>query len=178
MRKSSRLMAAVAAGGLVAGGLLTASTASAGAGGTSAVARPHLVSSQDVVRQTPSTVLLSATGGVPTTVVSETVSGGSWVVSATATLVSWEPSDYTRCTLYAGETVIGGATTMIGNSATGAGSGVYAASVTVQGAFSGTGPTTVSLRCGHDSTRTRAPYADPRATLWIHQSDGLGQPAR
>ncbi|GAA0394744.1 hypothetical protein [Streptomyces luteireticuli] len=178
MKKSSRLMTLLGIGGLVAGSLLTASSASAGAGSTSVVAEPHLTTSQDVVRQTSSGVLLSVTGGVPTTVISETVSAGSWVLSANATLVSWEPSDYTRCTLYAGETAVGGATSMIGSAATGAGSGVYAASVSAQGAFSSTGPTTVSLRCGHDSTRTRAPYADPGATLWLHRSDGLGRPRR
>ncbi|MFD9636561.1 hypothetical protein [Streptomyces violascens] len=178
MKKSLRLMTVLGVGGLVAGSLLTASSASAGTGSTSVVAQPHLTTSQDVVRQTPSSVLLSAAGGVPTTVISETVSAGSWVLSASATLVSWEPSDYTRCSLYAGETVVGGATTMIGNNTTGAGSGVYAATVSVQGAFSGTGPTTVSLRCGHDTTRNRAPYVDPQATLWIHRSDSLGLAAK
>ncbi|MBH1938120.1 hypothetical protein I5Q34_28305 [Streptomyces sp. AV19] len=178
MKKSSRLMTVLGIGGLVAGSLLTASSASAGPAGRSVVAEPHLTTSQDVVRQTSSAVLLSATGGAPTTVISETVPAGSWVLSSNATLVSWEPSDYTRCTLYAGETVVGGATSMIGNAATGAGSGVYAATVAAQGAFSGTGPTTVSLRCGHDTTRARAPYVDPGATLWLHRSDGPAQPKR
>lgn len=178
MKKSSRLMTVLGIGGLVAGSLLTASSASAGPGRASVVAEPHLTTSQDVVRQTSSGVLLSTTGGVPTTVISETVPAGSWVLSANATLVSWEPSDYTRCTLYAGETAVGGATTMIGNATTGAGSGVYAATISTQGAFSSTGQTTVSLRCGHDTTRTRAPYVDPQATLWLHRSDGLGQPKR
>ncbi|MGK5549609.1 hypothetical protein ACSNOH_33535 [Streptomyces sp. URMC 127] len=178
MKKSSQLMAVLGIGGLVAGSLLTASSASAGTGRTAVVAERHLTTSQDVVRQTSAGVLLSAAGGTPTTVISETVPAGSWVLSSNATLVSWEPSDYTRCTLYAGETVVGGATSMIGNAATGAGSGVYAATIAAQGAFSSTGPTTVSLRCGHDATRNRAPYVDPGATLWLHRSDGLGQPKR
>ncbi|WP_424886831.1 hypothetical protein [Streptomyces sp. XH2] len=178
MKKSSWLMTVLGVSGLMAGSLLTASSAAAGPGGTSVVAERHLTTSQDVVRQTSSGVLLSITGGVPTTVISETVPAGSWVLSSNATLVSWEPSDYTRCTLYAGETAVGGATSMIGNASTGAGSGVYAATVSAQGAFSSTGPTTVSLRCGHDTNRNRAPYVDPGATLWLHRSDGLGQPKR
>ncbi|MCD9145705.1 hypothetical protein [Streptomyces albireticuli] len=179
MKKSSRLMTVLGIGGLVAGSLLTASSASAGSSGASpaasVVAERHLMTSQDVVRQTSAAVLLNAAGGVPTTVLSETVPAGSWVLSSNATLVSWEPSDYTRCTLYAGETVVGGAASMIGNASTGAGSGVFAATVAAHGAFSGTGPTTVSLRCGHDTTRNRAPYVDPGATLWLHRSDGPGQ---
>lgn len=67
---------------------------------------------------------------------------------------------------------------MIGNSTTGAGSGVYAATISVQGAFTGTGSTAVSLRCAHDASRSRAPFVDPQATLWIHRSDGLGLTAK
>ncbi|RLU79735.1 hypothetical protein CTZ27_36515 [Streptomyces griseocarneus] len=179
MKKSSRLMAVLGAGGLLAGSLLTASSASAGqsnTGGTSVVAQPHLTTAQDVVRQTSSAVTLSTRGGVATTLASVTVDAGSYVLAGNATLVYWGSSDYSRCTLYAGETVLGGAATVVGNpaGAASAGTGVYAATVAVHGAVSSTSSTTVSLRCQHDNDRDSAPYVDPTATLWVHRTDGIG----
>lgn len=112
-------MTVLGIGGLVASSLLTAS---AGMRSTSVVSQPRLTTSQDVARQTSSTVLLRATGGVSTSVISGTVSAGSRMLAAGATLVSGETSDYTRCSLYAGETVVGRAAAMIGNNTT-AGSG-------------------------------------------------------
>ncbi|MBF6049943.1 hypothetical protein GO001_32975 [Streptomyces sp. NRRL B-1677] len=177
---SSRLMMVLGAGGLVAGGVLTAAPALAGASG-SVVAEPRLTAAGDVVRQSSSAVQLSTAGGAQATVVSETLPAGSWVLSGNATLVGWGPSDYTRCILYAGGTVVGGATTMVGNPGSGsAGTGVFAATVSTQGAFSSTSPTTVSMRCAHDADRAAgaAPYVDPQATLWAHRTDGLGQAKR
>ncbi|MBZ4318320.1 hypothetical protein [Streptomyces huiliensis] len=180
MTKSSRSMALLGAGVVVAGGVLTAASASAGTS-TAPVAEPRLATGQDVVRQNSSAVQLSTKGGVPTTVVSESVPAGSWVLSGNATLVGWGPSDYTRCALYAGESAVGAASTMVGSPTSGsAGTGVYVATVGIHGAFSSTGSTTVSLRCGHDQDRAAgaAPYVDPQATLWAHRSDALGSPRR
>ncbi|MFI1801157.1 hypothetical protein ACH427_27935 [Streptomyces sp. NPDC020379] len=179
MKKTPRLMAVLGAGGLVAGSLLTASSASAGqrgADGKSVMAQPHLTTAQDIVRQTSSAVTLSTSGGVATTLASVTVDAGSYVLAGNATLVYWGSSDYSRCTLYAGETALGGAATVVGNpaGAGSAGTGVYAATVAVHGAVSATSPTTVSLRCQHDSNRDSAPYVDPTATLWVHNTGSFG----
>ncbi|WP_058041812.1 hypothetical protein [Streptomyces roseifaciens] len=145
------------------------------------MAAPNLATGQDVVRQSSSAVQLSTAGGAHTTVVSESVPAGSWVLSANATLVSWGPSDYTRCMLYSGNTNIGGASTIVGSPGPGsAGTGTFVTTVSVHGAFSSTSATTVSLRCGHDQDRAAgaAPYVDPQATLWAHRSESLGQAKR
>ncbi|MEW2033361.1 hypothetical protein AB0901_23015 [Streptomyces roseifaciens] len=184
MKMSSRLAMGLGAGVLVAGGVLTGATASAGTASTaggSVVDAPNLANGQDVVRQSTSAVQLSTAGGAHTTVISESVPAGSWVLSANATLVSWGPSDYTRCMLYTGNTNIGGASTVVGNPGPGsAGTGTFVTTVSVHGAFTSTSPATISLRCGHDQDRAAgaAPYVDPQATLWAHRSEGLGQAKR
>lgn len=180
MKKPSRSMMVLGAGGLLAGSVLLTGSASAGAVGP-AVSAPELATSQDVVRQSSSVVQLSATGGVPTAVIYQSLPAGSWVLSANASLVSWAPSDYTRCNLYVGDTIVGGATAMVGDPGAGsAGTGTYVATVSLQGAFTSAADAGVSLRCGHDRTQTTGglPYVDPGATLWAHRSDGLGPAKR
>lgn len=177
MKKTSRLMTVLGIGGLVAGGLWVTTSASAVTSAPVSTST-NLTASADVVRQSASAVQLSTSGGASTTVVSAALGAGSWVLSSNATLVGWGPSDYTRCSLYSGNTVLGGATTMIGNPASGAGSGTYVATVSVHGSFTSSTSTTVELRCGHDTDRAAgsAPYVDPQATLWAHQTDSLRSP--
>jgi hypothetical protein len=135
---------------------------------------------QDVVRQTSAAVSLSPEGGVPTTVIAQSLPAGSWVLSSNATLVSWGPSDYTRCGLYAGDTPLGGATTMVGDptSPGGSGASVFVATLSVHGAFTSATDKKITLRCLHDSNRppTGTAYVDPGATVWAHKSDRLATP--
>lgn len=160
--------------------LIAGVTAAATVGGI-AQAGPRTASlgtADDVVRQTSRGVSLSPTGGVQTTVIAQSLPAGAWVLSSNVTLVSWGPSDYTRCSLYAGDAQVGGATTMIGNpnAPDGSGAAVFVATLSVQGAFSSTSDKDISLRCGHDSNRPAngTAYVDPGATVWAHKSDALG----
>ncbi|MCP2256445.1 hypothetical protein LX15_000128 [Streptoalloteichus tenebrarius] len=183
---SYRRLTVLGIGVLVAGSAVVATSASAAPATGSAVSgrqttqavngpvrESDLTTGQDVVRQTTSAVKLQSTGGVQTTVLSTSLPAGSWVLSSNASLVSWGPSDYTRCTLFVNETVVGGAATMVGApSPNGEQTGVYVATVSAHGAFTSGATTTVSLRCSHDHTRaaSETAYVDPSATLWAHRS--------
>ncbi|SHF87070.1 hypothetical protein [Streptoalloteichus hindustanus] len=171
-----RVLAALGVGVFVVGSAFAAQSASAqptpqSASGPSV--KSDLTTGEDVVRQTTANVRLQPTGGTPATVLLVSLSPGSWVLSSNVTLVSWGPSDYTRCGLYVNEKGVGGAATMVGGpSPSGEPTGVYVATLSVHGAFTSGENTTVSLRCAHDHNRTasEAAYVDPGATLWAHRS--------
>jgi hypothetical protein len=134
---------------------------------------------KDAVIHTTAAKSLSTTGGAETTIISVILPAGSWVISATVTLVNFGPSDYTRCQIVAGTTQIGAATTMVGNpTLTGAqGSAPFVATLSTMGAFKTSAvATTVNVNCSHDHS-TPPPngpgYVDPLATLHAQKSASL-----
>jgi hypothetical protein len=60
----------------------------------------------DAVITTTANTSLTLTGGTPTTFESLTLPKGSWVLQAANTAVSFEPPDYYRCTILAGDTTV------------------------------------------------------------------------
>jgi len=132
----------------------------------------------DALAETHSNMNLSTTGGGEVTITSLSLSPGSWVVSAEATLVNFGPSDFTRCQITANGSQIASGTTMVGNPGLGGAEGAAAlvAGRGLIGAFETSTTVPVELRCLHDhNTPSGAPYVyvDAGAVLWAHKSASL-----
>ncbi len=132
-------------------------------------------SKTDTIVTTSASVNLSATGGVVTTIASIKLQRGEYVLRASGDLVSFVPSDYTRCKIMVGSHQIAAVSTIVG--APGAGSQGPAALVSpfsLLGGWKNSGGTVVAeLQCWHDDTLSGQPYVDGGATLWAHKTTGL-----
>jgi hypothetical protein len=134
-----------------------------------------LVTANDVLQNSAANINMSATGGTPVTIVSEKLAAGSWIISGTATVVNFGPSDYTRCDLAKGNSHLVQGSTMVGNPnlAGSMGPGAYMASVSAIGTITSTTAFTARLRCFHDTSTPSGdpvPYVDSDAALWAHRS--------
>jgi Flp pilus assembly protein CpaB len=129
----------------------------------------------DAVAETSASVPLSQSGGTPVTVTSLSLPAGSWVLSSELSLVSWGPSDYTRCQIVANGNQIASGTTMVGdpNVAGAHGASSLVADRGLIGVVRSSTPFGASLRCWHDSTMSSPPFVDPGATLLAHKSGSL-----
>jgi hypothetical protein len=96
------------------------------------------------------------------------------VVSASASLVNFGASDYTRCQLALNGNPIVGSTGMVGDGSKGTnGDGALVMPFALNGAaVVGASGGTLSLRCSHD-TSGLTPSVDPGATLAVHHSASL-----
>jgi hypothetical protein len=173
----TRGAALTTAAGLALTGLLVSFTL---AGSSAAVT----ATTQDVVRQTNAETHFYPSGGSTFAVYpiyALPLPSGSWVVTATLTLVNWGPSDYVRCQIDAmyPSAAIGSATTTVGNTTQSGNIGAAStvSTLTVIGAATITGnPAYVEVACWHDTTRAAGvglPFIDPGATLLAHKSTEL-----
>lgn len=133
---------------------------------------------QDVFVKTSGTTELSPYAGIYVGhgFVSLTGGTGYWVVTATATVVNWGPSDYYRCRLTdADGRLLNTSAAVVGNgtAAGSAGSGSLVVPITVTGVvYTGGNGNWVSFGCGHDGGN-RPSRVDPGATVWAHRSAEL-----
>lgn len=132
---------------------------------------------QDVVVRTAANKNLSAAGGVETTIATMSLPAGSWVLTARASLVNFGPSDFGRCSIFRGPTALGGATAVIGDvNQAGSWPGTTVATLSmISSTVTTAAATTISLRCGHDTTLPGIPYVDASASLAAHRSTALVQ---
>jgi Collagen triple helix repeat (20 copies) len=121
-------------------------------------------------RSTTSTSL-SASGGVPTTVVTLNLTPGSWAVVGKASVVNWGAGDYLRCGLKLDGQFVDAATTVVGEQ-----SGFpAAATIVTQAKIVIPANQSVDLICQHDAN-SLGPFVDPGASLVATETSGGGQP--
>ncbi len=120
-------------------------------------AAPASAAAKVYATATSATVKLSASGSVPTTVLTLAVPAGSWIVTAKADVVNFGAADYERCGIKAGSTVLDGST-----STTEPTSPVV--NIESQAAVTLSGTTAITLYCQHDGS-TSGEYVDPHAAL-------------
>lgn len=146
--------------------------------GSISAAATKTAATEDTLMQLAAIKNLSTTGGATVTILTASVPAGSWIISGTASLVNFGPSDYTRCQVVAGSTQVGASTTMVGNPglAGGQGPAAYVANLTATGPVTSSVPFTASFNCWHDHDTpigAGPPYVDGGASLWVHLSAGL-----
>jgi hypothetical protein len=128
----------------------------------------------DTVATTHQHTALPSQGGATVSVLHLPLAQGRYVVSAAATLVNFDPSDYTRCQVTLDGTEVGSATAMVGDGTRGTnGDGALVVPIAMNGtAVVGVGGGSLELRCWHDADG-RAPYVDGSPTLVAHRTTSL-----
>ena len=119
-------------------------------------------------RKSATRVDLSASGGVPTTVLAVSVPPGVWKVTGKASLVNFGAQDFGRCTVTAGATNLNGAATMTGSAS---GQPAVATVIDIGMVTTSAIATTIRLRCTHDFFMG-GEYVDPDAVLLIERVFG------
>jgi hypothetical protein len=128
-------------------------------------ASPASAAAKAYASTTSANTNLSATGGVPTTVLTLAVPAGSWLVTAKADGVNFGAADYMRCGIKAGATIEDQST-----STTQPASAVV--NLESQAAVTVSGTTAVTLYCQHDDN-TSGEYVDAHASLIALKVPGI-----
>jgi hypothetical protein len=166
MRFSRTALAAVTA----TAALLTAGAAYAATTGT------PVASKNDTIVTTTANDHLSATGGVPTTIIRVSLPPGAYVLHASGDLVNFSPSDFTRCQITVAGTQVAAVSALVGNPGLAGAkgpAGLLSPFALIGGAFNATGTNvTAVLQCSHDTTGP-TPYVDAGASMWAHKTSGL-----
>jgi len=169
MSRSFSVKLAAASGGAAVAIAAAGALSAAHAGG-----QPRAAAATDVVVSTQAQTPLSTTHD-KTTVLTQHLRAGSYVVSATASLVNFGASDYTRCQITLGDTQLTAVTALVGDgTATGNhGDGAIVMPMPLQsGVVVPAGGDVLSLRCWHDHDGV-SEYVDGGPVLAAHRSDSL-----
>jgi hypothetical protein len=155
---------------------VTATVLSAGVAYAATAGTP-VASKTDTIVTTTANRHLSATGGVPTTIIQMNLPPGAYVLHASGDLVNFSPSDFTRCQItVAGTQQVAAVSTLVGNPGLAGArgpAGLLSPFALVGGANNATGTTEMAvLQCSHD-TAGPTPYVDSSASLWAHKTSGL-----
>lgn len=155
---------------------VTTALLSAGAAYAATAGAP-VASKTDTIVTTTTNKHLSATGGVPTTIIRMNLPPGAYVLHASGDLANFGPSGFTRCQIVIAGTQIAAVSTLVGNPAAAGAqgpAGLVSPFALTGGAVNVTGANVSAvLTCAHDTTNGATPYVDSSASLWAHKTTGL-----